>query len=437
MEDHAEQIVEEALKQGAQDAVAEVIVDRSHQIRFAQNEPVIVNRWRKATGSAFLAYNRRLVAGEITNFARIRERVASLIKAAKASQENPEYAGLAKGPFKYGRPAVDKRILSLEDGSDYMEGAINGALAEGANECAGSFWRNHTEHFLYTSNGASARDDRASLYLSIRALLSLESSGHGVSCATKVSQFDPEGAGHKAGRIAMLAKSPQSGEPGKYDVVFDPLIFGSLINQVAGRASAYAVMAGLSPFRNKLGKKVASDAVTIADDGSADSLGRHRFDDEGVPTKRKAIVQKGVLKTYLHNTSTGKKFKTKTTANAGIIAPYPHAIFCTPGEWTRDELFAEVRDGLWLTNTWYTRYQSYVSGEFSTIPRDGIFHIRNGEIVEAWKDVRLTDNLIGLWKRVKGLSKKVEQVMWWGEVATPTFAPYALVTQVGITKSAT
>ena len=274
MEDQAERIVKEAVKQGAQDAIAEVVVDRNYQIRFAQNQPVIVNEWRKETSSVFLAHDRRVVVGEITNFEKIPGTIAKLIKVAKASQANPEYAGIAKGPFKYARDAIDRRILGLEDGADQVQAAVNGALEEGAKETAGSFWRYDEEHFLHTSNGVSVQDHRLGLYLSIRALVSLESSGHGVSCATKVSQFDPEGAGHKAGRIAALAKNPHGGEPGKYDIVFDPLIFGSLIDQVGSRASAYAVAAGLSPYGGKLGKRVASSVVTVYDDGSADTLGR-------------------------------------------------------------------------------------------------------------------------------------------------------------------
>src|SRR3990170_859983 len=435
MEEHAERIVKEAVKQGAKDAVAEITVDRSYQVRFARNQPVIVNQWRRSVGSVFLAVGKHLVAGEITNFDRIPETIANLLKAAKATPENPDYAGLAKGPFKYARPSVDRKVLAIVDGADYVEAAVNGAVEEGAKECAGSFWRYNEDHYLETSNGASGRDQRAGLYLSIRALVSLESSGHGVACATKVSEFDPERAGHKAGRIAALAKNPKGGTPGKYDIVFDPLILGSLIDQVGGRASAYTVMAGLSPFLKKLGKTVAAPAGTIADDATTDSLGRCRFDAEGVPIRRKAIVQNGVLKTYLHNTSTAKKFKTRSTGNAGIIAPEPFVLSLKPGDWTRDELFNEVKDGLWLTNTWYTRYQSYVTGDFSTIPRDGIFRIKKGEVVEAWKDVRLTDNLINVWKSVKGISKKPEQVTWWGEVGVPTFAPHAPARKDGIPPS--
>ena len=436
MEDYAERIVDRAIGLGCQDAVADVVVNRSYQIRFAQNQIVISNRWRETSASVFLVYNKRVVASDIKDLSRLDAQVENLVKIAKASQENPDYAGIAKGPFKYDRPAVDKKILDLAEGSNHVEAAVNAALKEGARECAGSFWKYDEEHFLRTSNGVSANDRRAALYLSIRALVSLDSSGHGVACASKLSQFDPEKAGHKAGKIAALAKNPVRGEAGRYDIVFDPLILGSLIDQIGNRAGAYSVLAGLSPFAKKIGKRVASETVTIFDDGSADSMGRRRFDAEGVPTKRHAIVQKGILKTYLHNTSTAKKFKTKTTGNAGLVAPGPHVLFCKPGTWARDEVFEECKDGLWLTNTWYTRYQNWVAGDFSTIPRDGIFRIKKGEVVGTWKDIRLTDNLINVWKSVEGLTKTADQVEWWGEVGTPTFAPYALARKIGITRSA-
>jgi len=436
MEDYAERIVDKALDLGCQDAVADVAVNRSYQIRFAQNEVVISNRWRETTASVFLVHNKRVVASDIKDFTKLDAAMENLVKIAKSSKENPDYGGIAEGPFKYDRLVVDKRIVDLMHGSDYVQAAVNGALAEGAKECAGSFWKYDEEHYLRTSNGVRGYDHRANLYLSIRALVSLESSGHGIACGTKLSQFDPEKAGRKAGRIASLAKNPVGGEAGAYDVVFDPLIFGSMIDQVGGRASAFIVLAGLSPYAKKIGKRVAAGTVTVEEDGSAESIGRLRFDAEGVPTRRKKIIDKGVLKTYLHNTSTARKFKAKTTANAGLIAPQPHALFCKPGNWTRDEIFEECRDGLWLTNTWYTRYQSYMTGDFSTIPRDGIFRIKKGEIVGVWKDIRLTDNLIKVWKSIAGLSKTVDQVTWWGEVSVPTFAPYALARKIRITRSA-
>ena len=436
MEDVAAQIVAKAQKLGCQDAVADYIQNRSFQIRFGRNEPVISNRWREAYASVFLVHDKRVVVTDLKDLTDIDGALERLVKIAKASQRNPEYAGLAKGSFRYAPFRPDPKVLALQDGADFVEAAVNGALAEGAKECAGSFWRYEDEHVLATSNGVEAHDHRAGLYLSIRALVSLESSGHGIACASRLSRFDPERAGRKAGRVAALAKDPKRGQAGRYTVVFDPLIFGTLTDQVARRLSAYSVVSGFSPFGKKVGKRVASPEVTLWDDGSEESLARKKFDMEGVPTKRHALILRGVLKTYLHNTSTAKRFKTKTTGNAGLISPDAHAVFVKPGDRSKDEIFSEVKDGLWLTNTWYTRYQSYVKGDLSTIPRDGIFHIKKGEVVETWKDLRLTDNLVRLMKNVVALSDATEQMMWWGEVSLPNFVPYALIKDVNLTRSA-
>src|SRR6266571_2952455 len=293
MEDVSSRIVEKAISLGCQDAIADVIANRSYQIRFAQNEAVISNRWRESTASVFFVYDKRVLASDIKDLTQLDAAVERLVKIAKGSQQNPDYAGIAQGPFRYARVRPDPKVLSLDEGGKYVEAAIGGATDQGAKECAGSFWKYEDEHFLATSNGVEGHDHRASLYLSIRALASLESSGHGIACATKLSQFNPE----KAGR---------------YTVVFDPLIFGSLMDQTGGRLGAWTVMAGLSPFGKKIGKKVASPELTLYDDGSAESITRKRFDAEGVPTRRNVLVNKGVLKTYLHNTSTAKKFRTKT-----------------------------------------------------------------------------------------------------------------------------
>jgi PmbA protein len=436
MEGLPSHIVERAIALGCEDAVADLVRNRSYQIRFAQNEPVISNRWDEETASVFLVYDKRVVATDIKDLSRVDAALERLVKIAKTSQRNPDYSGIAEGRFKYRRTRPDPRVLSLDDGHKFVEAAISGALDEGAKECAGSFWRYEDEHSLATSNGVEARDHRANLYLSIRALLSLEASGHGVACASRVSEFDPEKAGHKAGRVAALAANPKAGKAGRYTVVFDPLIFGSVTDNAAGRLGAWTVLAGLSPYRGKIGKRVASEVVTITDDGSAESIARKKFDMEGVPTRKNVLIQKGILRTYLHNTSTAKKFRARTTGNAGLISPEPHAVFVKPGDWKKDEIFSEVKDGLWLTNTWYTRYQSYVTGDMSTIPRDGIFRIHKGEVVEAWKDVRITDNLIRLMKNVVALSDRTEQMMWWGEVSLPNFVPYALIKDVNITTSA-
>jgi PmbA protein len=143
------------------------------------------------------------------------------------------------------------------------------------------------------------------------------------------------------------------------------------------------------------------------------------------------------LKNYLHNTSTAKKYKTKTTANAGLIVPSPTNTILKEGKISKEKLFKEIKNGLYVTNIWYTRFQNYLTGDFSTIPRDGIFLIKNGEIVKSVKDIRITDNLQKILENITGLSNKQEWIIWWGlENQIPVFTPYVLVKDVNITKSA-
>jgi PmbA protein len=128
-------------------------------------------------------------------------------------------------------------------------------------------------------------------------------------------------------------------------------------------------------------------------------------------------------------------FKTETTGNAGLVFPSPWNVEVEPGNMRKDELFKEVKRGLYLTNTWYTRFQNYAKGDFSTIPRDGIFLIEKGEIKQSLKDLRISDNVQTMLNNIVAFSKERQHVHWWGEVDPPSLSPYALIKDVHITKS--
>jgi PmbA protein len=158
------------------------------------------------------------------------------------------------------------------------------------------------------------------------------------------------------------------------------------------------------------------------------------FDDEGTPTQTTPIIENGVLRNYLHNTSTARKYKVKTTANAGLVAPSPINTVLKEGRISNDKLLKEVDNGLYVTNVWYTRFQNYLSGDFSTIPRDGIFLIKKGEIVKSLKGIRITDNLQKILENISNLSNQPEWIIWWGlESQIPVLTPHVLVKNVNIT----
>jgi len=430
--DVTNQIVEKALALGATDVIAKGTLSRNQQVRFSTNKIDIAKTWNDNVVQVLLVYNKRVVFTEIRDFDNIDTFLETLVNLAKASKENPEYAGIAQGPFTYPKIKSDPRLKALTEVSDFVLAAVNKAL-EKAETTAGALFLTNEDIFLSSSAGVEAQDERTSIELSIRAFSQKEASGHSMSCSPTLEGFEPEKAGEEAGELSRLAKNPVRGDEGVFDIVFSPLFFGSVLCYSMDMASAFNVFAGRSMYVGKVGEPVASESVTITDTPSG--LKQHGFDDEGVPTKENIVVEKGILKTYLHNTSTAAKVQTKTTGNAGLVVPKPLNIHIKPGDYHKDELFEEVDYGLYLTNTWYTRFQNMHTGDFSTIPRDAILLIEKGEIAGSLKNIRVSDNLLNVYQSIEGVSKEQKLVHWWIEVEFPCISSHILAKKVNITRS--
>ena len=428
-------IVKLAQKEGAHDAVATLYRNNTYQTKFANSAIAALQVWNTSALGLFVAVKNKTAFMNLQDISEqaIKAAVQRLVKIAKNSQPSEDYKGIASGPFEYNSSQYDKKIIeNVEKQPEFVSQAIDATKLK---KTAGILYSKQNEMVLATSNDVLATNRSASIEFSIRAFAAKDESGHGVSCARSLSDFNPVKAGEHAGDIARQASKPQPGEAGKYNVLFEPLAFADLINKVAHNASAFDVDAGYSFLIDKLGKQIASPNITLTDSGQS-SLHSRAFDDEGVPVKENTIVENGVLKTYLHNTSTAKKYKTETTANAGLISPYPFCAMLKPGNQTKDQLLSQIKNGIYVTNIWYTRFQNYQTGDFSTIPRDGLFLVRNGSIVKSLKGLRITDNLQGLLERAVALGSKPEWILWWGmDYQTPAFTPHVLIKDVNFTKS--
>ncbi len=427
-----------ALKNGADDIVIEKNLSETKQVRFANNNIQIFKNWNTETIKIFLSYKKRIVNTTVFDVSEksIKNTIKNLIKCAKIIKPNQDYAGIAEGPFKYKKipKGFDKKIFNINL-LDITEKMINSAL-ENSKNTAGIVYTDVGHIELETSSNVFASEKTTAIKLSIRAFNKDEETGHAASCSRSLSSINPEKIGRKAGEISKLAKNPEKLESGKYNVIFDPLSAANLLNVIGAYSSIFFVDSGMSFLRGKLGKKVANNIVNLIDNGKIiNGYYSSPFDDEGTPTKKTTIIDKGILKNYLHNTSTAKKYKTKTTGNAGLIVPYPRNIILKKGKISKEKLFKDF-NGLYITNVWYTRFQNYLKGDFSTIPRDGIFLIRNGKIVKSIKEIRISDNLQRILENIKNVSNRPEWIIWWGlNFQIPVFTPYILVKNVNITQS--
>lgn len=439
MRESAEYLLKELKKKGADDIVIRAVKSEGVNIKFANNK-VVKNGLEMMHGlGVFFTKDKKILA---TNFQdkdpknlkkQIELFVNSSMKFSSFLQANKDYNGIANGKFKYPdiKDLYDKKVESIDE-IDYVQKGINTAL-KNAEKTNGIFEKNIENGLLLTSNNVDKEMKGTYLYFSIRSF-NKDGSGHSNTCSRMLSQLEIEKSSEESSRIAKLSVSPKEGKSGKYDIVFGRMPTIVFANQIAESCSPFSVEAGISFLTGKINKKVTS--IDFIDDGTKENgYNSTPSDDEGVPTQRTSLIKDGILKTYLHNSSTAKKYKTKSTGNAGLVEPHASNLIIEKGKCSEvNDLIKEVKNGLYVTNVWYTRYQNYLTGDFSTIPRDGCFVIKNGELKNSVKNIRISDNMLNIMNNIIAISKEKKQLKSW-EAHDPGFVPEILVKNVNVSKA--
>ena len=206
----------------------------------------------------------------------------------------------------------------------------------------------------------------------------------------------PESVGRKAAARALRRLNAVKVETQRVPVVFEPRTARSLLDSLFEAVHGMLVYRHESFLAGKLGEKVASDRVTIVDDATLPALfGSSPFDDEGVPSRRTVVMDRGVLKSYLLNTYAAKKLGLKSTGNAsrGLSgnAGIGHGNFyLEPGVQTPEQIIAAIPNGFYVTEL-IGMGVNIVTGDYSR-GAAGLW-IRNGELAFAVSEVTIAANL--------------------------------------------
>jgi PmbA protein len=430
-----------AKRLGADEAILSTIISDERMARFANSSVTVTKSVKESGQMVYLAKGGRRIIGSSSNPERssLERFIGLLYKSMMSLPKDPGYVPLPpRGRVYRPRPSHDRKLERAESLlAGYVEEAIGAAESAGARRTAGSLEAGVTSRHTLSSTGMFGSDTSASILLNVRAFTDRDASGHGLSCAAAVRDFKPAVAGERAGAHSKRMRNARQleGEAKTYQVLMSPTVASNLLGLVGEFASAFSVEAGTSYLADKLGKRVASESFDLTDIGRGDGcLHARTFDDEGQPTQSTKLIEGGVLKSYLHNLSTAKRFKTKSTGNAGLVEPGPWNLEVGAGDSTYDEMVREMRRGLVLTSNWYTRFKNYRTGEFSTVPRDGTYLVESGEVKAPIKGIRISDTLERMTSSIRLLSKEREWVQWW-EVDTPTLCPWVLVDGVTVTKA--
>lgn len=433
-----ERLVKRALEIGFDEAAVTATFVNSSMTKFANSEPSVIQSWKGRRVAVYVTKNKRILGTEgsvqsINDVYNLLDRLQTLSEKIPESQL---YAPLPKpDKIEFIGGLVDNKVLEvIEDPSPISQLIVESAHRESIEYFAGMFEAKYEARALVTSTEAELFEDATSVKSYVRSFAG-DGSGQWSIGSRRLDQKKIESMAETASRYATMARSQEDIPPGKYNIILSPMVAGNLLNYIAMMASALRVMMGMSIFANKApGTRVASNKFTLIDDPRNPELPNSwSFDEEGVSTFSKPIIENGVLKTLLHNTKTASKMGAKSTGNAGLIFPHPWNLRVPGGEYSLEELIEEAKNGFLVTNNWYTRLQNYIEGTFSTITRDAILVIRNGEIVGAAKKFRIADSFPRMLNNIAALGREVYDIYWW-EVNIPTRLPYMLFKDVNTSK---
>jgi PmbA protein len=217
---------------------------------------------------------------------------------------------------------------------------------------------------------------------------------------------------HKVRLAERTAKVPTAQLP----VILSPKGAGStLIESLASGFNGKIVLQGASPVGDKLGKKAFSEKLTLYDDGLLDyAAGSAPFDDEGVPTRRTALVTEGVVTAFIYDLFTAYLAGTQSTGNAerslsSLPSPSLHTVWMAPGDASLEDMLADIQEGLLVDQVMGAWAGNILAGEFSGNVHLG-YRIEKGQIVGRVKDTMIAGNVFQALGNIAAIGRELYPV---------------------------
>jgi len=439
----AEAAVKFALKHGADEAEAFLYEGFT--------TAVAIERGQIAKGSRIIdqGLGVRSVIGKAVGFSytnivgnktAIEEVVLKSLKSAKASKPDKDWQGFPyKKPYANVKGTFDSAICESSPEDLVKLSSLMLEAAEKTDErvfpIEGGIGASYLSRTVANSNGVAVFDCGTIIECSL-ATVAREGGEVTPVCfefnAERIYKIDPEWVGREAARLAALALRAKRVETRNMEIIFahfalQQLLYYTLMDAV----KADYVQRNQSALKGKIGKKVASEVVTIYDDGLLEGgLRTWKFDGEGVPQQKTIIIEKGFLRDFIYDNYTAKKEGKESTGNA-----FRAGYLSTPnvettnfhfeaGEKSPEELIGEVDEGLLVYSLQGAHSSNPASGEFSVVATPA-WKIERGRIVYPVKGAMLAGNVFDVLKNISDLANNERKI---GSLV----APWVLVENVKV-----
>ncbi len=366
----------------------------------------------------------------------LRNAVERAFKMAKASSSAAEL----KLPFDE-RPAVKSkpsdtlsvkvhpRDIALSDKTELVNRAVETAKdnAENARNIQGRYGELYGQKVFANSDGSEI--DWNFLVVDLRCTVTsktdsgdmvIGSSAKGGTYGLEIYKEDestPEQMGNEAASRSNEQLQAKACPAGKFRTLVEESLVGVLAHESFGHLSeADFIVTGGSPLAGKINEKLGTEHATIVDGGIVDIKKTGGlwlpYDDQGTPTGKTTVLDKGVLRHYLHNRGTAQKLDQNPTGNARAVTfmypPIPRMTntYFMPGDLNDEQEALELLDnGIYAIQSYGGQVQGDGSFLFKAVRG---YYIENGEIKYPIREVSLSGNILELLGRVEGATKELK-----------------------------
>jgi PmbA protein len=214
---------------------------------------------------------------------------------------------------------------------------------------------------------------------------------------------DPEKIGRTAGEKAVARLNPRKVSTRKVPVIFDWSIAGSIVGHLVSAINGSSIARKTSFLRDKMGERIFAAGINIIDDPLRKRGLRSRpFDAEGVAGKRMALIEDGVLKTWILDSATARELGLATTGHAGRSAsstPSPSAtnLHLEPGKLSPEELIKDIDEGFYVTDL-IGSGANMVTGDYSRGAAG--FWIEKGQRTYPVSEVTIAGHMLDMFRNV-------------------------------------
>ncbi len=351
------------------------------------------------------------VSGTDTHPDTLKRLAEQAVAIARVAPEDP-YATLAPEPLLAGN--IDASALDLVDDNppdlawlqaqcrlaEEAARAVPGITnSRGASGSVGS-----AEVALATTQGFACSYRTSSCNLSVSVLAGEGTTmerDYATSNARHRSQLrDPAAIGREAAERTLGRMHARPARSGLVPVIYEPRVARGLISALSSALSGTAVANGTSFLRDAMGTRILREGVDLIDDATlVRGLGSRPFDGEGVPARRLALIENGVLQSWLLDARTALRLGLTTTGHAirglsGPPAPAPSNLFLKAGPDSPEALIGEVKDGFYVTET-SGMGVNLVTGDYSQ-GASGMW-IENGKLAYAVSGVTIAGKLADMF----------------------------------------